>query len=215
MEHRILLHDTVIAGELAERAFVLNMAALVEIALKHDFGVRRYQQVVGDAFDQRQGCAAQIGDESRFVHRQAHGRGDMIDRVRTEREADRKGFAAAHCGFVNRFAVARRIEVDAGLTTAPDHHPAAADIGQIRIGVEGKVEGRGQIRAAVPAMLKRDRQFQEVGVVSGPDNIVDRRLFGRNLDGSLRRAQPLHDLLQQVGFADAEGMRKALANANA
>ena len=60
MEHRIALDRAVVAEELAIRPFRLDMAALVEIALQHPFGVGRHADVVGDAFDHRQRRVAQL-----------------------------------------------------------------------------------------------------------------------------------------------------------
>ena len=89
------LDAAVVAEELAVGPFRLDVAALVEIAFEHPFGVGRHAHVVGHAFDDRQRRGAQRGDQPELVDRQAHRRGEIVDRMRADHEADRQRLAGA------------------------------------------------------------------------------------------------------------------------
>ena len=87
MEDRVAFERAVIAEKLAVGAFRLHMAARIKVALQHPFGVGGDADIVADAFHHRERRVAQRRHQPELVDRQAHDRGDMIDRMRADDEA--------------------------------------------------------------------------------------------------------------------------------
>ena len=208
VKHRVALDRAVIAEELAVGPLRLDMAARIEIALQHPFGIGRHADVVGHALDHRQRRVAQRRDQAKLVDGKPHGRRHVIDRMRADHEAHRQRRAARGARLIERAQVARRHEVDAGLAPAAQHQPADADIGPAGPAVDHIVDRRRNIGTAVGAVLEMHRQRGQVGII-GEHDLLHRRLGTRYFDDLGLVAQaPLHFRQKLVG-RDAERERDA------
>ena len=106
MEDRVALERAVITEKFAVGTFRFNVAARVEISFQHPFGVGGDADVVADAFHHGERCIAQRRQQAELVDRQAHDRGDMIDRMRADDEAHRQRLPGRGARFVDRAQVA-------------------------------------------------------------------------------------------------------------
>ena len=207
MEHRVALDRAVVAEEFAVRPFRLAMALLVEIALDDVFGVGRHADVVGDALDHGERRIAQARNDAELVDRQPHHAGDMIDRMRADHEAHRRGLSRRGIGQVDRLQIARRDEIDAGLVFGAQHQPAQADIGEAGLRIDDIVDRGRDIGPAVGAVLQMHRQLGHVGVVAGQHHRLAGRLGARHFENLRLVAQPPLHFLQQLVRLDAERRR--------
>jgi hypothetical protein len=172
MEQRIRLHAAVIAEEFAVRAFGLGVAALVEIAFQDELGVGGHEQVVRHALDHAHRRAAQRGDEFELVGGNAHGRADMIDRMRPDGECDRGTLAALRVADGDGPQIRRRDEIDARRAAPAQHQAANADVGPARVRIDGEVDRRRNVRRAVEIVLEMHGQGGEVARVAGEHDLL-------------------------------------------
>ena len=208
VEDGIALERTVVAEEFAVRPFRLDMAALVEIAFEDHLGVGRHHDVIGDAFDDRQRRIAQRCDKTEFVDRQPHRRRHIVDRMRADDKRHRQRLAGRGAGFIDRAQVARRDKIDAALLAATQHQPANADVGEAVARIDDIVDAGRNIRAAVDAMLKMNRQLGEIGVVAGEHDLLHRRDIARDFDRDRLLLQATLDFRQQLVGRDFECARE-------
>ena len=155
------------------------------------------------------GASRSDRDDAEFVDRQPHHAGDMIDRMRAEHEAHRRGLSRRGVGQVDRLQVARRDEIDAGLVLGAQHQPAQADIGEAGLRIDDVVDGGRDIGPAVGAVLEMHRQPGHIGVLAGQHHRLARRLGARDLEHLRLVAKPPLHLFQQLGRLDAERRRDA------
>ena len=184
------------------------MAAGVDMAFEHPFGVGRHAHVVGDAFDHRQRRLAQQRNEPKVVHRQPHHRRQMVDRMRADHEADRHRLAGGCARFVDRAQVARRVEVDAGFLAPAQHQPADADIGPAGLRVDDEI-GRGRDIGRAVDSHAADGQAGDVRSASSPVSTTSCAGASalRDFEDLRLVAQPPLDFPQQLARRDAEGAR--------
>jgi hypothetical protein len=142
MEYGIAFDAAVIAKEFAIRAFRFDMAGGVQITFQNVLRIGRHHQIVGDALDHAQRCAAQRRHQLQFIGRHAHGGGNVIDGMGADGEGDRQAFAACRMFQINRAQIGGRDQVDAGGTAAAQHQAAHADIGQAVGGVYREIDRR-------------------------------------------------------------------------
>ena len=156
---------------------------------------------------------AQRRHQPELVDRQAHDRGDMVDRMRADDEAHRQRLAGGGARFVDRAQIARRDQVDAGFAAATQHQAAHADIGPAGLRIDHEVDRGGDVGGAVGAVPEMDRKRGEIGVVAGEHDLLRRRLGARDLDHVRLVAQPPQQLGQELVRLDAEGARDPRAAA--
>jgi hypothetical protein len=161
------------------------------------------------ALHHRELFAAQRGDEPELVHRQPHGGGEIVDGVAADHDAERQSFAAAEAREIDRAQIAGGNEVDAGLRAAAQHQAAQPHIGPAGGAVEREVDGRGDVGAAILAVLQMHRKLGEVDVGSGRDYRLHRRLFAGDLDQLGLAAQAAQDFRQELRSRHAERRGKA------
>ena len=211
MEHRVHVDGAVIAHIFAERPFRLDIAALVEIALERHLGVGRNENVVGEAFHHRRRLGAEAGDQRQLVARLPRGRGEEIERMGADRERHRQLLAARHGGGVDALEIGRRGDVGAGFVAVAQAKPAAADIAAAGRRIDGVVDGRRAIAAAVIGVLRMERQLGQIDVLAGDFYVVNRRVAGRHLDQRLRAGEPSEIFVVELVLAGLEGGGEALA----
>ena len=85
----------VITHVFAVRAFRLDVAALVEIALERHLGVGRHENVVGEALDHRRRLAAEACHQLQLVAGLPRGRCKEVERMDADRERNRQFLAFA------------------------------------------------------------------------------------------------------------------------
>ena len=167
VKHRVHVDRAVVAHVFAERAFRLDIAALVEIALERHLGVGRHQDVVGQALDDRRGLAAHGRDQRQLVAGMAHGRGDEVERMGADGEGDRQLLAARDDGRVDALEIGRRGDVGAGLGAVAQAQPAAADVAPPGRRIDHVVGGRAEIATAVVGVVRVERQLGQIDVLAG------------------------------------------------
>ena len=138
----------------------------------------------------------------------------MIDRMRAEHEAHRRGLSRRGVGQIDRLQVARRDKIDAGFVFGAQHQPAQADVGEAGLRVDDIVDGGGDIRPAVGAVLQMHRQPGHVGVVAGQHHRLAGRLGARHLENLRLVAKPPRHFLHQLVRLDAERRRDPRAAAH-
>ncbi len=211
MKHRVHVDGAVIAHIFAERPFRLDIAALVEIALERHLGVGGNENIVGQAFHHRRRLGAEAGDQRQLIARLPRGRGEEIERMRADRECHRQFLAARHRSGVDALEVGRRGNVGAGFGAVAQAQAAAADIAAAGRRIDGVVDGRAAIAAAVIGVLRMERQLGEIDVLAGDLDIVHRGVAGRHLDQRLRAREPSEIFVVELVLAGLEGGGEALA----
>ena len=194
-ENGILVHGSVISHVLPIGPFGLDIAALVQKALEHHFGVGRNLDVVGHALDQRHRLAAERADLLDLVARPPHARAHLVQRVGADGERDGQLFAACNHFFVDALEVRRRGDVGARLELVAKTQPPGTHIRVARVRVDGVIDAAGQIHAAVELVLGMKRQLREVHVVAGDNHFMDRRFVRRHLDNRLLVGDPAEKLV--------------------
>ncbi len=204
VEHRVALDAAVVAEEFAVRAFGLDIAALVEIALDDVLGVGRHADVVGDAFHDRQ---------RRVAQRWRRGRARRPARASSRRRSRSDGAPTTKLTGKRSPRASARFVDRAQIAAAPrDRSPVSRRPRSISRRMPTLVEpGRGSsdvidrgrdVGRAVVAVLQMHRQRGQVDVVAGltrPAAPARRRATTSTSSGLL--AQPAQHLGQQLAAA--------------
>ena len=212
MEDGIALEGAVIAQKLAKGTLGLHMAALVQIALDHIFGVGGHADVVGHAFDHRQRRGAQGRHKPQLIHGHPHHGGHVVDGMRAHHEGHRKG-TILHIGFIDRAEIAGRDQINPRLARAAQHQATNARIGHAGAGIDDEIDARRNIGRAIGAMLQMGGQAREIGLLAAQHHLLNRGAGGVHFNDLWREAQaPLHLLAHLVGrHAKGHGEPRAAA----
>jgi len=100
VKDRVQVDRSVETVEFAVRAFLLAIAKLVEIALDDHLGVGRRQYPVGEPAHHRDRFAAQGRHQGELVGREPQPGGEIVQRMRADRETHRQCLAALDAGDV-------------------------------------------------------------------------------------------------------------------
>jgi hypothetical protein len=151
VEDGIRLGQGVIAGVVAERAFVAQRLGRVNVALDDEVGVGRDFEVVGLAFDEFDAFLTEITGEEKFVEAigQRRGGGEGEHRIAAQENGD----GHARAGFIIAAAVARadflELPVHAGGVVVVNLDAIHADVAFTGVGVARHHTWQGDKPAAV------------------------------------------------------------------
>ena len=206
-QRRLAAGPAVIAGELAERAF-LGGRARPDDALDHQIGVRGYQQVGGLAAHHRHGLALQAADILVFgdVLREALRSDQHEQRIDPPRGGDLDLLAARPGPLDMQPRVLARRQIEPDLALALLHHPVGADVEIAAIGIarDHRVPGAA-VAAAVERPVFGDRQEVEIDLLAEQGVLVDRRVFRRHFRGL---GAVLHLRLDSADQLDRRGVHR-------
>src|SRR5260370_16611583 len=95
--------------------------------------------------------------------------------MRADGEGDRQPFAARHAGRVDALEVGRGGHVGPGLVSIAQTQTPAPDIPSSGGGIDGVVDGRTRIAAAVVGVLRMEPELCEIDVLSRDPPLLDGR----------------------------------------
>ncbi|MFN8202666.1 MAG: hypothetical protein U0S48_08885 [Solirubrobacteraceae bacterium] len=207
LEQRVAVRRPVAAGVLAVGPLGVHPIA-VDVALEHDLGIGRDQQVDGLAAHERHGGPAQRAHHRELVRRRhAHLARHVVERVGADDEGDLEAPPGLASASVVAAQVRRGDHVDAGLVRPPQHEPANAGVVAPGVRVAADVHRRRDVGRAVELVLQVGRQPRQIDLVADLPNRLDRAVV--HLDGVDRPHEALCQLAGDLGRGDAEGDRPA------
>ena len=163
VEDGIRLRQSVVAGVVAERAFLAQRLARVNVAFDDEIRVGGNFEVVGLAFDEFNGFFAEVTRQQEFVEAVGQWRSGGEGEHRIAAEEDGDGHARA--GFVVTAAVARadflELPVHAGGALVVNLDAIHADVALAGVRVFGDDTGERDEAAAVERPAFLHRQIEE------------------------------------------------------
>ena len=165
VKDRIRLGQRVIAGVVAERAFVAQRFLRVHVTFDDKIGIGGDFEVVGLAFDEFDGFFAEITGQQKFVEavRQRRGGGKGEHRVAADENAHRH----ARAGFVIAAAVARadllELPVHAGGAVVVNLDAIHAHVAFAGVGVLGDDARQRDETAAIERPAFLNGKIERVG----------------------------------------------------